>query len=116
MGKRPKTILKKRLTKKMCLRTKKKLFLRNFSGTRNLAIELCVAQSVSQFHGPTPRAPLHRLSIRLRRSRSTTSTEYSLPGGLHVRQLHGQLSQVRSVSPSEQRANRGSLSLFALYR
>ena len=47
------------------------------------------------FHGPTPRSPLHRLSIRLRRSRSTTSTEYSLPGAT-------QLSQVRSVSPSEQ--------------
>ena len=53
-----------------------------------------VLQSVSQFHGPTPRSP-HRLSIRLRRSRSTTSTEYSLPGAT-------QLSQVRSVSPSEQ--------------
>ena len=46
------------------------------------------------FHGPTPRSPLHRLSIRLRRSRTTTSTKYSLPGAT-------QLSQVRSVSPSE---------------
>ena len=52
------------------------------------------AQSVSQlFHGPAPRSPLHRLSIRLRRSRSNTSTEYSLPGAT-------QLSQVRSISPS----------------
>ena len=58
--------------------------------------EIAFRFSVSQlFHGPTPRSPLHRLSIRLRRSRSTTSTEYSLPGAT-------QLSQVRSVSPSEQ--------------
>ena len=39
-------------------------------------------QSVSQlFHGPTPRSPLHRLAVRLRHSRSNTSTEYSLPPG-----------------------------------
>ena len=32
-------------------------------------------QSVSQlFHGPAPRSPLHRLSIRLRRSRSNSLT------------------------------------------
>ena len=50
-------------------------------------------QSVSQlFHGPAPRSPLHRLAVRLRYSRSNTSTEYSLPGVT-------QLSQVRSVSP-----------------
>ena len=37
--------------------------------------------SVSQlFHGPAPRSPLHRLAVRLRHSRSNTSTEYSLPG------------------------------------
>ena len=53
---------------------------------------MTVSQSViSRSH---PRSPLHRLSIRLRRSRTTTSTEYSLPGAT-------QLSQVRSVSPSE---------------
>ena len=64
---------------------------------------LSVSKSLSQlFHGPTPRSPLHRLSIRLRRSRSTTSTEYSLPGAT-------QLSQVRSVSPSEQGSG-GSMS------
>ena len=38
-------------------------------------------KSVSQlFHGPAPRSPLHRLAVRLRHSRSNTSTEYSLPG------------------------------------
>ena len=58
---------------------------------------LSSSQSVS-FHGPTPRSP-HRLSIRLRRSRSTTSTEYSLPGATQLSQVG---SQVRSVSPSEQ--------------
>ena len=48
-------------------------------------------QSVSQlFHGPAPRSPLHRLAVRLRHSRSNTSTEYSLPGAT-------QLSQVRST-------------------
>ena len=73
-------------------------------GTRpfQLSTENCelvpsrVSQSVSQlFHGPAPRSPLHRLSIRFRRSRSNTSTENSLP-------LPGatQLSQVRSISPS----------------
>ena len=52
------------------------------------------SQSVSQlFHGPAPRSPLHRLAVKLRHSRSNTSTEYSLPGAT-------QLSQVRSVSPS----------------
>ena len=66
--------------------------------------------SVSQlFHGPAPRSPFHRLSIRLRRSRSNTSTEYSLPGAT-------QLSQVRSISPSGLDQRTGcSLSLFALY-
>ena len=55
-----------------------------------------VSQSVSQlFHGPAPRSPLHRLAVRLRHSRSNTSTEYSLPGAT-------QLSQVRSISPSGQ--------------
>ena len=53
------------------------------------------SQSVSQlFHGPAPRSPLHRLLVRLRRSRSNTSTEYSLPGAT-------QLSQVRSISPCQ---------------
>ena len=34
-----------------------------------------VSQSVSQlFHGPAPRSPLHRLAVRLRHSRSDTST------------------------------------------
>ena len=37
-------------------------------------------QSVSQFFHGAPRSPLHRLSVRFRRSRSNTSTEYSLPG------------------------------------
>ena len=47
------------------------------------ALEL--SQSVSQlFHGPAPRSPLHRLAVRLRHSRSNTSTEYSLPGATHV--------------------------------
>ena len=42
---------------------------------------LQTSQSVSQlFHGPAPRSSLHRLSVRFRRSRSNTSTEYSLPG------------------------------------
>ena len=55
-----------------------------------------LGQSVSQlFHGPAPRSPLHRLAVRLRHSRSNTSTEYSLPGAT-------QLSQVRSISPSGQ--------------
>ena len=35
--------------------------------------------SVTVFHGPAPRSPLHRLAVRLRHSRSNTSTEYSLP-------------------------------------
>ena len=43
-----------------------------------------VSQTVSQlFHGPTPRSPLHRLSVRLRLSRSNTSTEYSSRGLLN---------------------------------
>ena len=38
------------------------------------------SQSVSQlFHGPAPRSPLHRLAVRLRHSRSNTSTEYRRP-------------------------------------
>ena len=46
--------------------------------------------SVSQlFHGPIPRftpapAQVHRLAIRLRRSRSNTSTEYSLSGATQM--------------------------------
>ena len=49
-------------------------------------------QSVSQlFHGPAPRSPLYRLAVRLRHSRSNTSTEYSLLGAT-------QLSQVRSIT------------------
>ena len=30
------------------------------------------------FHGPAPRSPLRRLSVRLRRSRSNTSIEYGI--------------------------------------
>ena len=45
-------------------------------------------QSVSQlFHGPAPRSPLHRLAVRLRHSRSNTSTEYSLPGATQLSQV-----------------------------
>ena len=45
--------------------------------------------------GPAPRSPLHRLSIRLRRSRSTTSrTEYSLPGATHSDRLVWRYLQV----------------------
>ena len=66
---------------------------------------LSVNQSVSQlFHGPTPRSPLHRLSIRLHRSRSTTSTEYSLPGATQLSQV--QVSQ-SLLSPSEVRGEQG---------
>ena len=36
------------------------------------------------FHGPAPRSPLHRLSVRFRQSRSNTSTEYSLPGAIQL--------------------------------
>ena len=44
-----------------------------------------ISQSVSQlFHGPAPRSPLHRLAVRLRHSRSNTSTEYSLPGATQL--------------------------------
>ena len=52
-----------------------------------------VSQSVISRSRPalTP----HRLAVRLRHSRSNTSTEYSLPGAT-------QLSQVRSISPSGQ--------------
>ena len=53
-----------------------------------------VSQSVIS-RSPAPRSSLRRLSVRLRRSRSNTSTEYSLPGAT-------QLSQVRSFSPSVQ--------------
>ena len=65
--------------------------------TAELGRAVAVAhQSVSQlFHGPAPRSPLHRLAVRLRHSRSNTSTENSLPGAT-------QLSQVRSISPSGQ--------------
>ena len=61
-------------------------------------------RSVSQlFHGPAPRSPLHRLSIRLRHSRSNTSTEYSstVVSDRRSRGLPTQLSQVRSISPSD---------------
>ena len=57
-----------------------------------------VSQSVSYFTFP-PRAvtPVpstgSHVAVRLRHSRSNTSTEYSLPGAT-------QLSQVRSISPS----------------
>ena len=50
--------------------------------------------SVSQlFHGPAPRSPLHRLAVRLRHSRSNTSTEYSLPGATQLSQVRVNLSQ-----------------------
>ena len=68
------------------------------------------SQSVSQlFHGPAPRSPLHRLAVRLRHSRSNTSTEYSLPGAT-------QLSQVRSVSPSGLACSSHSVSASLLRR
>ena len=43
-----------------------------------------------------PPLSLHRLSIRLRRGRSTTSTESVAPGGYSI------VASVRSFSPSEQ--------------
>ena len=61
---------------------------------------LSVNQSVSQFfHGPTPRSPLHRLSIRLHRSRSTTSTEYSLPGATQLSQVQVTVSALSQRGP-----------------
>ena len=57
-----------------------------------------VSQSVSYFTVP-PRAHPSTGSQSLRRSRSNTSTEYSLPGAT-------QLSQVRSISPSRDRASK----------
>ena len=45
-----------------------------------LSANLLKPVSQSVFHGPAPRSPLHRLAVRLRHSRSNTSTEYSLPG------------------------------------
>ena len=56
------------------------------------AVSMAVSQSVSYFTVP-PRTHPSTGSQSLRRSRSNTSTEYSLPGAT-------QLSQVRSVSPS----------------
>ena len=60
-----------------------------------------VSQSVSQlFHGPAPRAPLHRLSIRLRRSRSTTrvpSDRVLAPGGYSISASEVILSQRTGV-------------------
>ena len=53
------------------------------------SVESTHSQSVSQlFHGPAPRSPLHRLAVRLRHSRSNTSTEYSLPGATQLSQVH----------------------------
>ena len=50
--------------------------------TRRLAAQ---SELVDQlFHGPAPRSPLHRLGVRLRHSRSNTSTEYSLPGATQL--------------------------------
>ena len=47
-----------------------------------------VSQSVMSRSHPHPALkPLHRPSIRLRRSRSTTSTEYSLPGATQLSQV-----------------------------
>ena len=55
------------------------------TGDMHMAARLWRHQSVSQlFHGPAPRSPLHRLAVRLRHSRSNTSTEYSLPGPFSV--------------------------------
>ena len=63
----------------------------------NTTVLIQAVQSVSQlFHGPAPRSPLHRLAVRLRHSRSNTSTEYSLPGAT-------QLSQVNRRSSGEER-------------
>ena len=64
------------------------------SGPSVGAVSCSTSVSRQVFHGPAPRSP-HRLAVRLRRSRSNTSTEFSLPGAT-------QLSQVRSVSPSGQ--------------
>ena len=61
--------------------------------------------SVSQsFHGPAPRSPLHRLAVRLRHSRSNTSTEYSLPGSgmfLAKNLNHGQDTRALTHSPGQ---------------
>ena len=67
---------------------------------------MAFSQSVSQlFHGPAPRSPLHRLAVRLRHSRSNTSTEYSLPGAILIVASEVSLSQRTGYS----------LPLFALY-
>ena len=66
------------------------------------------ARSVSQlFHGPAPRSPLHRLAVRLRHSRSNTSTEIRVlaPGGYSIVASEVNLSQRTGCS----------LPLFALY-
>ena len=70
----------------------------------------CSQDTASQqlFHGPTPRSPLRRLSVRLRRSRSNTSIEYSLPGATFT-----QLSQVTGHSLPHRAG--WSMSLFAPY-
>ena len=64
---------------------------------RQVKSSLHVVKSVSQssISRTRPALTLHRLAVRLRHSRSNTSTEYSLPGAT-------QLSQVRSISPSGQ--------------
>ena len=66
---------------------------------RALAPCRAARQSVSQvFHGPAPRSP-HRLAVRLRRSRSNTSTEFSLPGAYSIVASEVSLSQRTGCSP-----------------
>ena len=63
-----------------------------------MAARLWRHQSVSQlFHGPAPRSPLHRLAVRLRHSRSNTSTEYSLPGPFSGYSIHTLLGPVSGL-------------------
>ena len=80
------------------------LFTFSLSSLRSCA-EHRQFSSVQLFHGPAQRSPLHRLSIRLRHSRSNTSrsTEYSstVVSDRRSRGLPTQLSQVRSISPSD---------------
>ena len=73
------------------------------------------SQSVSQlFHGPAPRSPLHRLAVRLRHSRSNTSTERTRSRGLPnvrrgARVRHGQKPLSNSPSGQGPRPHRGTV-------
>ena len=75
-----------------------------FGGTKQQGrLSLSLSQSVSQLlHGPAPRSPLYRLAVRLRHSRSNTSTEYSLPGATQLREsarIKGDKAGVRNQRP-----------------